>query len=102
MLRVFEVFIGSPDDHRHTELLRRGHFTRRTMQMRVFTNGFAMVGRVKHDSLLIAHLVDHAVDKGIGVQHRVVIGVNQALFGAELIHAHAFRLITSKAARVAL
>ncbi|MNV71601.1 hypothetical protein D3C71_1646290 [compost metagenome] len=102
MLRIFQEFIGCPYHHRYAELLRRCHFTRRAVQVRILADRFAVIGRIEHNCLLLTHLINHVGDKAVGIQHRVIEGVNQLLFRTEIVDAGTLRLIARIAAWITL
>ena len=86
VLRVLEELVRRPNHHRHAELFRRRHFARRAVQVRILADRLAVIGGIEHDGLLVPHLVDHVTDKAVGIQHRIVEGVDQLRLGAGVIH----------------
>lgn len=52
MLRTGKIFIRHPYQHRNTELFRRRHIARRTVQMFTFVNRLAVVSGVEHNRFL--------------------------------------------------
>ncbi len=102
MIGILQIFIRHPDHHRHTELFRRRHLARRTVQMFALVNRLAMVGGIEDNRFLIPQLVEDADDKVIDIGHAVVVGVNQLRFRTFVVDADTLRLPLGEAARIAL
>ncbi|MNE67622.1 hypothetical protein D3C80_1632410 [compost metagenome] len=65
-------------------------------------DGLTMVCGIEHNRFLIAHLINHAINKVIDIHHRIIKRVNQLIFGAVFIHTYAFRRPFGKVTRITL
>ncbi|MNY76856.1 hypothetical protein D3C86_2165720 [compost metagenome] len=61
-----------------------------------------MVGGIEHNGFLIAHLINHAINEMIDIQHRIIKRVNQLVFGAVFIHTYALRRPFGEITRITL